>query len=59
LDDPNFTLEGAGPIEFRLGPASYLMQPGGDYRHVTRCATDAECIFYFESEGPFDLHLAQ
>jgi anti-sigma factor ChrR (cupin superfamily) len=48
-----------GSTEFRLGPGSYLMQPGGNYRHVTRCASDAECVFYFESEGPFDLHVAQ
>lgn len=48
-----------GSSEFRLGPGSFLMQPGGNYRHVTRCATDAECMFFFESEGPFDLHAAQ
>jgi anti-sigma factor ChrR (cupin superfamily) len=47
-----------GSPEFRLGPGSYLMQPGGSYRHVTRCANDAECVFYFESEGAFDLHVA-
>lgn len=48
-----------GSPEFRLGPGSYLMQPGGNYRHITRCAPDADCIFFFESEGAFDLHVAQ
>jgi hypothetical protein len=23
--------------EFRLGPGSYFMQPGGNYRHTTTC----------------------
>jgi hypothetical protein len=48
-----------GSPEFRLGSGSYLMQPGGNYRHVTRCAADADCIFFFESDGAFDLHLVQ
>src|SRR5688500_8514077 len=26
-----------GQPEFRLGPSSYLMQPGGTYRHTTSC----------------------
>ena len=46
-----------GKPEFRLGPASYLMQPGGNYRHTTRCDQTAECVFFVESEGPFDLHV--
>ena len=45
-----------GAPEFRLGPASYLMQPGDDYRHTTSCDTTADCVFFVESEGPFDLH---
>jgi beta-alanine degradation protein BauB len=48
-----------GSPEFRLGSGSYLMQPGSDYRHVTRCSADADCVFYFESEGAFDLHVVQ
>ena len=48
-----------GAPEFRLGPGSYLMQPGGNYRHTTRCDTGAECVFFVESEGPFDLKVAQ
>jgi hypothetical protein len=26
-----------GKPEFRLGPGSYMMQPGGNYRHTTSC----------------------
>ena len=29
---------------FRLGPGSYLMQPGGTYRHATSCDTTADCV---------------
>jgi hypothetical protein len=46
-----------GSPEFRLGPGSYLMQPGGDYRHTTSCDKASPCVFFVESEGPFDLHL--
>lgn len=44
-----------GEPVFQLGPGSYLMQPGGDYRHLTSCGTDADCVFFVESDGPFDL----
>jgi anti-sigma factor ChrR (cupin superfamily) len=47
-----------GKPEFRLGPGSYFMQPGGDYRHITRCDQAADCVFFVESEGAFDLHPA-
>ena len=47
-----------GKPEFRLGPGSYLMQPGGSYRHVTRCDESAECVFFVEGDGAFDLHPA-
>ena len=47
--------EGA-PV-FRLGPASYLMQPGGNYRHTTSCDAVSDCVFYVEGNGAFDLHL--
>ena len=47
--------EGA-PV-FRLGPGSYLMQPGGNYRHTTSCDTAADCVFFVESNGAFDLHV--
>jgi anti-sigma factor ChrR (cupin superfamily) len=48
-----------GAPEFRLGSSSYLMQPGGNYRHTTSCDKDAPCVFFVESEGAFDLHLVE
>lgn len=48
-----------GKPEFRLGPGSYFMQPGGDYRHITRCDPAADCVFFVESQGAFDLKLAE
>lgn len=47
-----------GKPEFRLGPSSYLMQPGEGYQHTTRCDPAAECIFFVESDGAFDLQPA-
>ena len=44
-----------GKAEFRLGAGSYLMQPGGNYRHTTSCDPAADCVFYVESDGAFDL----
>jgi quercetin dioxygenase-like cupin family protein len=44
-----------GKPEFRLGPGSYLMQPGGNYRHTTGCDKASECVFLAESNGKFDL----
>ena len=44
-----------GKPEFRLGPGSYFMQPGGNYRHTTSCDPSSECVFFVESRGPFDL----
>ena len=44
-----------GKAEFRLGPGSYLMQPGGNYRHTTGCDKTSECVFFAESGGKFDL----
>jgi hypothetical protein len=44
-----------GKPEFRLGPGSYLMQPGGNYRHTTSCDKASDCIFFVESNGKFDL----
>lgn len=48
-----------GKPEFRLGPGSYLLQPGGSYKHTTRCDQASDCVFFVESKGPFDLHLAE
>jgi hypothetical protein len=45
-----------GKPEFRLGPGSYLMQPGGDHGHTTGCDQASECLFFVESDGAFDLH---
>jgi len=44
-----------GKPEVRLGPGSYLMQPGGNYRHTTSCDKASECVFFIESKGMFDL----
>jgi beta-alanine degradation protein BauB len=44
-----------GQPPFRLGAGSYLMQPGRDYRHTTSCDSTAECVFFVESKGAFDL----
>lgn len=46
-----------GKPEVRLGPGSYMRQPGGNYRHVTSCDTSADCVFFVDSDGPFDLEL--
>ena len=46
-----------GAPEFRLGPGSYLMQPGGTYRHTTSCDKTSDCVFFVESEGAFDLRV--
>jgi hypothetical protein len=43
-----------GAAEFRLGPGSYLLQPGGDYRHTTSCDAASDCVFFVESDGAFD-----
>jgi anti-sigma factor ChrR (cupin superfamily) len=48
-----------GKAEFRLGPGSYLMQPGGNYRHTTSCDSASECVFFVESNGAFDLKLVE
>lgn len=44
-----------GKPPFRLGAGSYLMQPGGNYRHMTSCDQSSDCVFYVESDGAFDL----
>lgn len=49
----------AGEAEFRLDAGSYLLQPGGGYRHTTRCDPAADCIFFVESDGAFDLHVVE
>jgi len=44
-----------GKPEVRLGPGSYMMQPGGNYRHTTSCDKASDCVFFVESSGSFDL----
>jgi hypothetical protein len=44
-----------GKPEVRLGPGSYMMQPGGNYRHTTSCDKASECVFFVEGTGKFDL----
>jgi anti-sigma factor ChrR (cupin superfamily) len=44
-----------GKPEVRLGPGSYMMQPGGNYRHTTSCDNASDCVFFVESNGKFDL----
>jgi beta-alanine degradation protein BauB len=44
-----------GKPEVRLGPGSYMLQPGDPYKHVTSCDKSADCVFFLESSGPFDL----
>jgi anti-sigma factor ChrR (cupin superfamily) len=48
-----------GKPEVRLGPGGYMMQPGGNYRHTTSCGKDADCVFFVESSGGFDLKLVE
>jgi anti-sigma factor ChrR (cupin superfamily) len=48
-----------GKAEVRLGPGSYMMQPGGNYRHTTSCDKASECLFFVESNGTFDLKPVQ
>jgi anti-sigma factor ChrR (cupin superfamily) len=44
-----------GKAAVRLGPGSYMMQPGGNYRHTTSCDKASDCVFFVESDGAFDL----
>src|SRR5262249_37585651 len=44
-----------GKPEFRLGPGSYLWQPGEAYKHTTGCDKASECTFLIDSPGMFDL----
>ena len=44
-----------GKPEFRLGPGSYFLQPGGSYHHTTTCDKASDCVFLVESKGGFDL----
>jgi quercetin dioxygenase-like cupin family protein len=37
-----------------LGPGSYALQPAG-WKHVTGCRVGADCIFFTEGSGKFDM----
>ncbi len=37
-----------------LGPGAYCYVPGGT-RHTSACTIEAECVFYEEQPGKFDL----
>jgi quercetin dioxygenase-like cupin family protein len=49
-----FVYQPKGGKETRLGPGSYLVQPGGKW-HVSGCAAGAECEFFMTGNGKFDL----
>jgi anti-sigma factor ChrR (cupin superfamily) len=44
-----------GAAEFRLGPGSYLFQPGGEYKHTTACDKASDCLIFSEGIGAFDI----
>ena len=44
-----------GGTEQRMGPGSYVKQPGGNYRHISACDKASECVLFIESAGKFDL----
>jgi hypothetical protein len=48
-----------GKPEFRIGPGSYFMQPGGTYKHTTSCDKASPCVFFLESKGKFDLNVVK
>jgi hypothetical protein len=48
-----------GKAEVRLGPGSYMMQPGGNYRHTTSCDKGSDCVLFVESSGAFDLKVVE
>ena len=51
--------EPEGSPVFRLRPGSYLMQPGGTYRHTTSCDTTSDCVIFVESDGALHLFAAE
>ncbi len=44
-----------GKSEMRMGPGSYVFQPGGSYKHLSACDKASECLLFIESTGKFDL----
>ena len=47
-----------GKPEVRLGPGSYLLQPG-NYKHSTGCDKASECLIFLESPGKFDIKMVE
>ena len=43
-----------GGPEKRLPAGSYLFEPS-TYKHITRCDTGSECVFFVEANGKFDV----
>jgi quercetin dioxygenase-like cupin family protein len=50
-----FLQQPEGKPEVRLGPGSYVLQPGGTYKHMTGCDKASECVVFIEGSGKFDL----
>jgi anti-sigma factor ChrR (cupin superfamily) len=48
-----------GKPEVRLGPGSYMLQPGGSYKHTSACDKASECVIFNVSDGKFDLIVAE
>ena len=48
----------SGSGENKLGPGSYLMEPGG-LKHTSGAGADADCVFFEESSGAFDMKSAK
>ena len=42
-----------------LGPGSYMLQPGENFRHTTTCDAASECVVHVESKGKFDLKVVE
>ena len=49
-----FVYEPKGGKQSKLGPGSYLVQPGGVW-HISGCAAGADCEFFMTSADKFDL----
>jgi quercetin dioxygenase-like cupin family protein len=47
-----------GKPEVRLGAGSYLFQPANQ-KHTTACDAAAECVFFIESKGKFDIKMVE
>jgi len=49
-------IHGTESGEKKLGPGSYLLVPGG-MKHTSGANTDADCLFFEESPGKFDMQV--